>query len=111
MTASEPTQEIRYEPGEPCPFFVWEFAGFQGALLALTPIATAVTTAALVAEQSEQYLVWAAFAALIVCGAATMLQASRIWRIGSGHLLITAGSVSLVVVSVPALSAGWPACA
>ena len=109
MAASEATQEIRYEPGEPCPFFVWGFAGFQGVLLVLTPIVTAVTTAALVAEQSEQYLVWAAFAALIICGAATMLQASRIWRIGSGHVLITAGSVSLVVVSVPALSAGGPA--
>ena len=78
-------------------------------LLVLTPIVTAVTTAALVAEQSEQYLVWAAFAALIICGVATMLQACRIWRIGTGHVLITAGSVSLLVVSVPALSAGGPA--
>ena len=38
-----------------------------------------------------------------------MLQACRIWRIGTGHVLITAGSVSLLVVSVPALSAGGPA--
>ena len=109
MAASEGTQEIRYEPEEPCPPYVWGFAGFQGVLLVLTPIVTAVTTAALVAKQSEQYLVWAAFAALVICGIATILQSSRIWRIGAGHVLITAGSVSLVVVSVPALSAGGPA--
>ena len=109
MTATEDTNEIRYEPEESCPMPVWAFGGFQGALLVLTPIVTAVTTAALVAEQSEEYLVWAAFAALAICGAATILQASRIWRVGTGHVLITAGSVSLVVVSVPALSAGGPA--
>ena len=88
---------------------MWSFAGFQGVLLVLTPIVTAVTTAALVAEQSQEYLVWGAFAALVICGAVTALQASRVWRIGTGHILITAGSVSLVVVSVPALSAGGPA--
>ena len=109
MAPTEDSHQIRYEPEESCPFFVWVFAGFQGVLLVLTPIVTAVTTAALVAKQSEQYLVWAAFAALVICGIATALQASRIWRVGTGHVLITAGSVSLVVVSVPALSAGGPA--
>ena len=109
MAVAEDSQQIRYEPEESCPFFVWGFAGFQGVLLVLTPIVTAVTTAALVAEQSQEYLAWAAFAALVICGIATALQASRIWRIGTGHVLITAGSVSLVVVSVPALSAGGPA--
>ena len=109
MATSQDTHQVRYEPEESCPFFVWGFAGFQGALLVLTPIVTAVTTAALVAEQSREYLVWGAFASLVICGAITALQASRIWRIGTGHILITAGSVSLVVVSVPALSAGGPA--
>ena len=88
---------------------MWGFAGFQGVLLVLPPIVTAVTTAALAAQQSEECLIWAAFYALIICGVATLLQASRIWRVGAGHVLITAGSVSLVVVSVPALSAGGPA--
>ena len=100
---------IRYEPDEPCPLFVSAAAGFQGVLLALTPIVTAVTTAAVLAGQSEQYLVWAAFAALLVCGFTTALQAGRIWQVGTGHVLITAGSVSLIVVSVPALIAGGPA--
>ena len=109
MAASGDGHQVRYEPEEACPIYVWGFAGFQGVLLVLTPIVTAVTTAALVAEQSQQYLVWAAFAALIICGLTTALQSSRIWRVGTGHVLITAGSVSLIVVSVPALQAGGPA--
>ena len=91
------------------PYAVWVFAGFQGVLLVLTPIVTTVTTTALVVGQSEQYLIWAAFAALLICGFTTALQASRIWIVGTGHMLITAASVSLIVVGVPALVAGGPA--
>ena len=98
-----------YEPDEPCPLFVSATAGFQGVLLVLTPIVTTVTTTAHVAEQSEQYLIWAAFAALLICGFTTALQAGRVWRLGSGHVLITAASVSLIVVGVPALKEGGPA--
>ncbi len=78
-------------------------------LLVLTPIVTTVTTTAHVAEQSEQYLIWAAFAALLICGFTTALQAGRVWRLGSGHVLITAASISLIVVAVPALKEGGPA--
>ena len=109
MSSSQETNEVRYEPDEHCPILVSAAAGFQGVLLVLTPIITAVTTAALLGGQSEEYLVWAAFAALVICGVTTALQAGRVWRIGTGHVLITAGSVSLIVVSVPALAAGGPA--
>ncbi len=109
MATDQSNDHIRYEPDEPCPFFVSATAGFQGVLLVLTPIVTTVTTTAHVAEQSEQYLIWAAFAALLICGLTTALQAGRVWRVGSGHVLITAASVSLIVVGVPALEAGGPA--
>ena len=83
-------------------------ASFQGVLLVLTPMVTAVTTTALVAGQSEEYLIWSAFAAFLICGLITALQAGRVWRFGTGHTLLTAASVSLIVVSVPALLAGGP---
>ena len=70
---------------------------------------TAITTTALVAGQSSSYLTWAAFAAFLICGITTALQAGRIWRIGTGHVLLTAASVSLFIVGVPALKAGGPA--
>ncbi len=105
MSTAQHNEQVRYEPDERCPIPVSVAAGFQGVLLVLTPT---VTTAALAANQSEEYLVWAAFCALLVCGLATALQAGRFWRVGTGHVLITGASVSLLVVDVPALSAGGP---
>ena len=84
-----------------CPLAVSVIASFQGVLLVLTPMVTAVTTTALVAGQSDAYLIWAAFAAFLICGIITALQAARVWRFGTGHVLLTAASVSLIVVSVP----------
>ena len=108
LAAEQGNDQVRYEPDDPCPLAVSVIAGFQGVLLVLTPMVTAVTTTALVAGQSEDYLIWAAFAALLICGVITALQAGRVWRFGTGHVLLTAASVSLIVVSVPALLAGGP---
>ncbi len=108
MASQQVNDHIRYEPDEHCPLIVSFIASFQGVLLVLTPMVTAVTTTALVAAQSQDYLVWSAFAAFLICGLITALQAGRVWRLGSGHVLLTAASVSLIVVSVPALEAGGP---
>ena len=108
MATEQANDQIRYEPDEPCPLVISVIASFQGVLLVLTPMVTAVTTTALVAGQSEDYLIWAAFAAFLICGVITALQAGRVWRFGTGHILLTAASVSLIVVSVPALVAGGP---
>ena len=77
-------------------------------LLVLTPMVTAITTTALVAGQSDSYLTWAAFATFLICGVITALQAGRILRLGTGHVLLTAASVSLIIVGVPALESGGP---
>ncbi len=108
LTTQPGTDQVSYEPDEHCPLAVSVIASFQGVLLVLTPMVTAVTTTALAAGQSEAYLIWAAFAAFLICGVITALQAGRVWRFGTGHVLLTAASVSLIVVSVPALSAGGP---
>ena len=108
MATEQENDNIRYEPDERCPPVVYIIAGFQGVLLVLTPMVTAVTTTAMVAGQPEDYLIWAAFAAFLICGVITALQSGRLWRFGTGHVLLTAASVSLIVVSVPALMAGGP---
>ena len=77
-------------------------------LLVLTPMVTAITTTALVAGQSDSYLTWAAFTTFLICGVVTALQAGRIWILGTGHVLLTAASVSLIIVGVPALQSGGP---
>ena len=45
--------------------------------------------------QSESYLSWAVFATLIIAGGLTALQASRVWRLGAGHVLIMGGYTQL----------------
>ena len=109
MAADQRNDQVRYEPDEPCPIYVSAIAGFQGVLLVLTPMVTAITTTALVAGQSDSYLTWAAFATFLICGVTTALQAGRVWILGTGHVLLTAASVSLIIVGVPALQAGGPA--
>ena len=108
MAAEQGNDQIRYEPDQPCPIYVSAIAGFQGVLLVLTPMVTAITTTAFVAGQSDSYLTWAAFATFLICGVTTVLQAGRIWRFGTGHVLLTAASVSLIIVGVPALQSGGP---
>ena len=108
LATDQRNDQIRYEPDEATPVLTSAVAGFQGVLLVLTPMVTAITTTALVAGQSPDYLTWAAFAALLICGVTTALQAGRIWRFGTGHVLLTAASVFLIVVGVPALEAGGP---
>lgn len=54
--------------------------------------------------QGESCLPWAVFAALIIAGTLTALQASRIWRLGAGHVLIMGATPNFVAVSVLALN-------
>ena len=58
--------------------------------------------------QDESYLRWAVFAALVIAGAGTMLQAARLGRVGSGHVLLMAMTASFIPISVLALEQGGP---
>ena len=59
--------------------------------------------------QDESYLRWAVFAALIIAGISTILQAVRFGRVGSGHLLLMGMTARFIPISVLALDAGGPA--
>ena len=59
---------------------------------------------------SEECPTWAAFAALIVCGVTTLLQAKPFaGRIGAGYILLMGTSGVFIAVSVAALQLGGPA--
>ncbi len=62
-----------------------------------------------VAEQPDEYVTWGIFAALVVSGLATMLQAIGIGRFGAGHVLIMGTSGAFIAVCVAALVAAGPA--
>ena len=61
------------------------------------------------AGQSELFLSWAACAALLVSGIATMVQAKRVGRLGAGYILLMGTSGAFIAVSVTALAQGGPA--
>ena len=93
-------ENIRYEPDEGCPPLVLIGVALQGVMISL------VTIIVRAADQGEPYLSWAVFAALIISGAVTALQAGRVGRLGAGHVLMTGAGPHFIAVSVVALTEG-----
>ncbi len=57
---------------------------------------------------TEAYLAWAAFAALLVSGVATAIQAAGAGRLGAGYILLMGTSGAFIAISVAALQRGGP---
>ena len=82
MAAANVNENVRYEPNERPPSLVALGAGAQAALITLAPIVLTVVIVVRIADGSESYISWAAFAALVVSGVTTVMQAVRVGRIG-----------------------------
>ena len=109
MAATPVNENVRYEPNENPPPPVTLGAGAQAALITLAPIILTVVIVVRIADGSDSYMAWAAFAALVVSGITTVLQAVRVGRIGSGHILIMGTSGAFIAVCVAALVEAGPA--
>ena len=101
-------EAIRYEPDERCPPLVVLVVGAQGVMANLLSIVLLVAITARASGQDESYLTWAVFAALVISGVLTALQASRIGRLGAGHVLMMGVTTNFVPISVLALNEGGP---
>ena len=100
---------IRHEPEEKCSILTSFVVGIQGIMLVLPPAISVVVVTALAANQDEEYLTWAIFAALMIMAIVTALQASRIGRLGSGHMVVTGVTPNYIALAVLALAEGGPA--
>ena len=109
MASAIVNEHVRYEPDENPPPLIALGAGAQAAMLIVAPVVLTVVIVVRIAEVSESYLVWGVFAALVVCGLTTVLQAARWGRFGSGHVLIMGTSGAFIAVCVAALKLGGPA--
>ncbi len=109
MSTEQENRYVRYEPNEALPRLVAIGAGLQAASIILAPIVLTVVIVARIAEQPDSYTTWAVFAALIVSGVTTVLQAVRVGRVGSGYVLIMGTSGAFIAVCVAALVEGGPA--
>ena len=100
---------IRYEPDERPPHSTAAAVGFQAAVVVLAPVVLSAVIIGRAAGQPDSYLNWIAFAALVVSGISTVLQAARVGRIGAGHVLIMGTSGAFIAVCITALAKGGPA--
>ena len=99
---------VRFEPEDRPPLLLTIGLGTQFAILVVTGIVLAPAIVVRAAGGSEVFLVWAAFAALVVSGLTTILQARRIGPFGSGYILIMGTSGAFIAVCVTALAEGGP---
>ena len=109
MAAAGVTEQLQYEPEEPCPPLLALSVGLQGVVLVLAPTVLIVAITVRAGGQGDDYLTWAVFAALIINAIITALQAGRFARMGAGLVVITGPTIQFVVVTAAAISEGGPA--
>ena len=109
MATEHVNEHIRYEPDEKPPAPLAIGAGFQAALIMLAPVVLGVVIVLQIAGQPPEYTAWAVFAALLVSGVSTIMQAVRVGQIGSGHILFMGTSGAFIAVCIGALAVGGPA--
>ena len=103
MTSDE---GVTYEADDRSPIPVSIGVGFQGVVLALAPTVLCAAFIAQTGYVADGYMVWAIFAALVINGIITAVQASRF---GGSVMLITGATPNFIAVSVTALAEGGPA--
>ena len=108
MAPANENGNVRYEPDDKPPPLIALGAGLQAALLMVAPVVLTVVIVARIARQPEGYISWAVFAALLVSGVTTVLQAVGVGRVGAGHVLIMGTSGAFIAVCVAALVQGGP---
>ena len=102
-------ENVRFEPEEHPPHLLSAGLGLQATVILIAPIVVTVAIIMRTGNQSESYLNWAVFAAVVISGAITVLQAARIGRFGSGYILFMGTSPTFLVICVLAMDAGGPA--
>jgi len=108
LTAGSADQPIRFEPEEACSPSIALVVGFQGAVLVLAPTALNVAVAIRSSGLDDTYLTWSVFAALLISGAITALQALQFWRFGAGHIVLTSPAALFIGIMVATISAAGP---
>ena len=101
-------QEVRYEPDERPPGPITVGLGIQYALICIASVVLTPMVMITVAGGSPAYLSWAVFAALLISGVTTAIQARRVGRVGAGYILVMGSTSAFLAVSVSAIEQGGP---
>ncbi len=107
-TDASTNRNIRFEADDKPPLALTAGLGLQFAILAIAGIVLTPAIVIRAAGGTDEYLAWAVFAAAVVSGVSTILQAVRLGRIGSGYVLLMGTSGAFIAVCVTALQKGGP---
>jgi NCS2 family nucleobase:cation symporter-2/xanthine permease XanP len=108
LTNGNDEQSIRFEPEEACPPSITLLVGFQGAALVLAPTVLNVAIGIRSAGLNDAYLTWSVFAAMLISASVMALQASQLWRLGAGHVILTHPAAMFIAIMVVTISAAGP---
>ena len=106
--ANQEVQEIRFEPNESPPTPLSAGLAFQLVVLTVSGVVLTPVIVIQAANVGEPFLSWAIFSVLVISGLTTSLQALRIGRFGSGHVLLMGTSATFIAVCITALVNGGP---
>ena len=101
-------RDVRYEPNERPPGTLAFGMGAQQAVLCIAGVVLTPVIVIRAAGEGDPYLTWAVFAALLVSGLTTIMQAVRVGRIGAGYPLLMGTSGAFIAVCVTSLVEGGP---
>ena len=101
-------QDVRFEPDERPPLALALGLGLQYAMLSVASVVLVPAVLIGAAGGTREYQTWAVFAALVVSGLVTAVQAVRVWRFGAGYILVMGSTSAYLAVSVSALEQGGP---
>ena len=106
MASTPKSDHIHHEPDEKCSPLLSLVVAMQGIVLILPLVVSIVVINVLVTGQNEAYLTWSVFSALIIVAIITALHASRISRLGAGHLVIVGVTPTYIPLYALALHEG-----
>ena len=102
-------ENLLYQPDERPNHPASLLHGFQNVMTLMAAMAATTSIIAVAGGQSQGYLSWIFFSALVVCGVGSMLQTFRFWRFGSGYSLSVVSASAFIAICISALVAGGPA--
>ena len=103
------SSKVRYQADEHPPNPLAFGLGLQYAVLTIAGIVLTPAIVIRAAGLGDPLLTWAAFAALLVSGITTIVQARRVGRVGAGYILLMGTSGAFIAVCVAALAEGGAA--
>lgn len=101
--------QLRYQADETPPVPLTLGLGLQLVALTLAVPILIPTAIMRTAGMAESDLAWPIFAAVVISGMTTALQAFRFGWIGGGHLLVAGSSGAFIGIAITALAEGGPA--